>query len=166
MIYQGKDLGDFYLVSNTGEIKGVKSGKIRKKNINHQGYYFVSVSLGSREIKPTIRIHRAVAETFLSNTENYPVINHKDCNKLNNNVENLEWCTYQENTIHAFENNLIPIQTKRVAQIDKNTNEIIRIFDSIKDAQIACGVIKYTGTIGDCIKGRIKTAYGYKWSLV
>ena len=94
MIYHGKDLGDFYLVSNTGEIKGVKTGKIRKKNINHEGYYFVVISLGSRENKPLIKIHRAVAETFIGNPNDLPVINHKDGNKLNNNVENLEFCTY------------------------------------------------------------------------
>jgi hypothetical protein len=60
MIYQGEDLGDFYLVSNIGEIKGVKSGKIRTKNLLHSGYYFVSVSLGCRENKKTIRVHKAV----------------------------------------------------------------------------------------------------------
>lgn len=101
LIYHGKDLGDYYLVSNYGEIKGVKTGKIRKKNVNHEGYYFVCVSLGSRDNKPLIKLHRAVAETFLDNPNNYPAINHKDGNKLNNYVENLEFCTYQENTIHA-----------------------------------------------------------------
>ena len=106
MIYHGKDLGDYYLISNKGEIKGVKTGKVRKKNINHEGYYFVCVSLGSRNKKPLIKIHRAVAETFLDNPNNYPVINHKDGNKLNNCVENLEFCTYQENTIHAYKNEL------------------------------------------------------------
>ena len=52
MIYHDKDLGDYYLISNKGEIKGVKTGKVRKKNINHEGYYFVCVSLGSRNKKP------------------------------------------------------------------------------------------------------------------
>ena len=107
MIYHGKDLGDYYLVSNTGEIKGVKTGKIRKKNINHEGYYYVSVSLGSRDNKPYIKIHRAVAETFLNNLNNYPVINHIDGNKLNNNVNNLEFCTYTYNSQHALANELI-----------------------------------------------------------
>ena len=50
--------------------KSHKTGKIRKKNINHEGYYFVNVSLGSRENKPSIKIHRAVAETFLINENN------------------------------------------------------------------------------------------------
>ena len=70
MVYHGKDLGDYYLVSNTGEIKGVKTGKIRKKNVNHEGYYFVGISLGSRKNQPCVKIHRAVAETFLENTNN------------------------------------------------------------------------------------------------
>ena len=166
LIYQGKDYGDFYLVSNTGEIKGVKTGKIRSKNINHEGYYFVSGSLGSRESKKTFKIHRAVAETFLENPNNYPVINHKDGNKLNNNTNNLEFCTYLYNSQHAIENNLYdPAEPNRIkiVQLDKNTLELVRIFDSIKDALNAFGRTTYVGTIGDCIRGRINTAYGYKW---
>ena len=138
MIYHGVDLGDYYLVSNTGEIKGVKTGKIRKKNINHKGYYFVCVSLGNRESKPLIKIHRAVAETFLINENNYPVINHKDGDKLNNNVDNLEFCTYQQNTQHAVENNLInytPLKKKIMRLIDglqfESVTEAGMFFDNI-----------------------------------
>lgn len=134
MIYHGNDLGDYYLVSNTGEIKGVKTGKIRSKNINHDGYYFVGVSLGSRENKPCIKIHRAVAETFLNNPNNYPIINHKDGNKLNNNVENLEWCTYKYNIVHAYENNLIIPKGKQIVCLNN-----LYVFDLIKDASIWCG---------------------------
>ena len=130
MIYHGNDLGDYYLVSNTGEIKGVKTGKIRKKNINHQGYYFVSVSLGSRNEKPCIKIHRAVAETFLKNTENYPVINHKDGDKLNNCVDNLEFCTYHDNSQHASEHELFGYM-KKVVCLNNNmllVNECIHVY--------------------------------------
>lgn len=163
LIYQGKDLGDYYLISDTGEIKSVKTGLIRKKNINHEGYYFVSISLGSRQDKPTIKNHKAVAESFISNPNNYPVVNHKDGNKLNNNVENLEWCTYSENSKHAFEIGLTKITwCRKINQLDKNTGEIINTFDSIKEAFRNLGK-KYTGTIGDCLRGRINTAYGYKW---
>lgn len=123
MIYHGQDLGDYYLVSNTGEIKGVKKGKIRKKNINHEGYYFVSVSLGKRSAHLCIKVHRAVAETFLANDNNYPIINHKDCNKLNNNVKNLEWCTHKENTIHALKNNRLKVTNKK---------KIIRTIDNME----------------------------------
>lgn len=106
MIYHGEDLGDYYLVSNTGEIKGVKTGKIRKKNVNHEGYYYVGISLGSRKKTMSIRPHRAVAETFIPKIYGKEVINHIDGNKLNNNVGNLEWVTYSENLIHAYENGL------------------------------------------------------------
>ena len=134
MIYHGKDLGDYYLVSNNGEIKGVKTGKIRKKNINHEGYYYVCISLGSRKNKPYIKVHRAVAETFIHNEDDTLIVNHKDGNKLNNHVDNLEWCTLSENTIHAFQNSLC---TKNKQIICLNTETV---FNSISDACRWCGL--------------------------
>lgn len=107
LIYHGKDLGDFYEVSNHGELRGVKTGKIRKKNITDVGYYCVVVSLGSRESKKMLKIHRAVAETFLRNPENYPFVNHIDGDKLNNTIDNLEWCTHEQNMKHAKETGLL-----------------------------------------------------------
>lgn len=132
LIYQGEDYGDFYLVSNTGEIKGVKTGKIRKKNINHEGYYFVSGSLGSRNNKITFKIHKAVAETFIFNKDKSLIINHKDGNKLNNNVDNLEWCTYQENTLHAIKYGLFTTDHLEKKKIQNMTTGII--YNSIWDA--------------------------------
>lgn len=101
LIYRGEDLGDYYEISDNGQIRNALTKSVRKNNINHEGYYFVSISLGSRERKRTIKNHMAVADTFLDNPYNLPVINHKDGNKLNNDVDNLEWCTYQYNTLHA-----------------------------------------------------------------
>jgi hypothetical protein len=141
MIYHCKDLGDYYLVSNTGEIKGVKTGKIRKKNINHEGYYFVGISLGSRKNQPCIKVHRAVAETFLINENNYPVINHKDGNKLNNYVENLEFCTYQYNSQHASDNELITY-AKKVICLNNGL-----VFKSITDANKWCNLSVDTRSI-------------------
>ena len=133
MIYHGKDLGDFYLVSNTGEIKGVKTGKIRKKNISHEGYYFVTVSLGSRKDKRMIKVHRAVAETFLNNPDDFPIINHKDGNKLNNNIKNLEFCTYKYNLIHALSHGLLKSRAKKIKCLNTGV-----IFCSICDAAQWC----------------------------
>lgn len=163
LIYHGEDLGDYYLISDTGEIKNSKTNLIRKKNINHEGYYFVSVSLGSRENKPCIKIHRAVAETFIPNPQGLPVINHKDGDKLNNSIENLEWCTYSENLQHAYAMGLIHITTcKKICQIDINTGKIINYFNSIAEARKFLNKGN-SGSIGDCLRGRIKSAYGYKW---
>jgi hypothetical protein len=144
MIYHRKDLGDYYLVSNTGEIKGVKTGKIRKKNITNKGYYYVSISLGSKEDKPCIRVHRAVAETFLNNENNYPTVNHKDGNKLNNHVDNLEWCTYKENSTHAVNTGLLTNNQLKRKIICLNN---LKVFDSITDAAVWCNCKK--GTILD-----------------
>ena len=107
MIYNGVDYGDLYLVSDDGEIKGIKSGKIRKKNINHEGYYFVSISTGSRKSGKCIKVHKAVAEAFIDNPNKLPQVNHKDGNKLNNTKNNLEWITAQGNVRHAYDNHLI-----------------------------------------------------------
>ena len=133
MIYHGKDLGDLYLISNTGEIKGIKINKIRKKNINKQGYYFVGISLGSRSEKRLIKIHRAVAETFIHNNDKSLIVNHIDGNKLNNHVDNLEWCTHKENTKHAIDTGLYRSNKKIVCL---NTSQI---FNSITDASKWCG---------------------------
>lgn len=163
MIYHGEDLGDYYLVSNTGEIKNAKTGKIRKKNINHEGYYFVGVSLGSRKIKPCIKVHRAVAETFLFNEEEYPVINHIDGNKLNNCVENLEFCTFQHNSQHAVKTGLLDNSCfrKKVIRLDD-----MRVFVSITEAGKECNKENPIGGANN-IRRALQTqgtAYGYKWA--
>ena len=90
LIYHGEDYGDWYEVSNIGNIRNSRTHRVRKLNVLPQGYAFVGVSLGSRANKPLFRVHRAVAETFIPNPKNLPVINHIDGNKLNNVVENLE----------------------------------------------------------------------------
>ena len=170
MIYHGVDLGDYYLVSNTGEIKGIKTGKIRKKNINHEGYYFVCVSLGSRENKPLIKIHRAVAETFLENPNNYPVINHKDGDKLNNHIDNLEFCTYQQNTQHAIENNLFVFTYDSIPLLKK---KIIRLidgleFESVTDAGAYINELNPEKARKNISRALNKNgeAYGSKWAYV
>ena len=102
LIYQGKEYSRFE-ISNCGELRNVNTGTIYKKTITKTGYYGVCASLGSRNDKKLFRIHRAVAETFIPNPENKSTVNHKDGNKLNNNIDNLEWATYSENNKHAFD---------------------------------------------------------------
>lgn len=106
LIYNGEDYGDFYLVSSLGRIKNTKTDHIRKNILNKNGYYHVAVTLGSNNARKVIKPHRAVACTFIANPNGLPEVNHKDGNKLNNNVDNLEWVTTQDNQIHAVINNL------------------------------------------------------------
>ena len=67
-------------------------------------YYAVMLWLGNKS--KCAKVHRLVAEAFIPNPDNLPCINHKDGNKLNNQVTNLEWCTYQENMQHAVRTGL------------------------------------------------------------
>ena len=126
LIYQGKDYGNWYEVYNYGEIRNSKTKKVRKKNILKTGYYFVSGSLGSRKNKITFKVHKAVAETFINNLNNFPIINHKDGNKLNNRIDNLEWCTAQYNVQHAFDNGLILIRCGKDASNTKLTLDDVK----------------------------------------
>ena len=79
-------------------------GKILKQKLDKYGYSTVSLCLGSRELGNTTQlIHRLVAIVFIPNPLNLPCINHKDGKKENNHKDNLEWCTWQENTNHAWQ---------------------------------------------------------------
>lgn len=105
MIYHGEQYDNFEVSSN-GKLRNVKTGTVYKTTILKTGYAAVCISLGSRNKKKNIKIHRAVAETFIDNPEGKPAINHIDGNKLNNDVSNLEWVTFSENTRHAVSHGL------------------------------------------------------------
>ena len=105
LVYQG-DIYDKFEISNNGQLRNIKTETIYKQTINKKGYCQVCVSLGSRSKKKIFRIHKAVAETFISNPENKQEVNHKDGDKSNNNVSNLEWVTASENIQHAYQNGL------------------------------------------------------------
>ena len=89
-----------YEVSNTGKVRRTQTGYIQKQRLNADGY--VKVTLTVNSIAKDFRMHRLVAEAFIPNEENKETVNHKDGNKTNNNVENLEWCDRHEQMFHAY----------------------------------------------------------------
>ena len=103
---------ELYEVSNTGKVRsrdrktlrGVRKGRKLKPALIHQGYYMVSLCKGS--VVKKARVNRLVAEAFCEKRNGCDQVNHKDGNKLNNNAENLEWCTKSENMIHAYRSGL------------------------------------------------------------
>lgn len=90
---------DLYSITTTGNVFSIRKNRFLKKSIRGQ-YYCVTLCRDKYNVRESI--HRLVAKTFLLNPENKPVVNHKDGNKLNNNIENLEWATYSENEVHSF----------------------------------------------------------------
>lgn len=108
---QWKVINDYsnYMISNYGNIKSLnykRTGKekILKQNVNGRGYCYVNISINNKY--KNILIHREVAKAFIPNDNQKLDINHKDGNKLNNNVDNLEWCTRSQNVQHAYDNGL------------------------------------------------------------
>lgn len=91
-----------YQVTPTGEVRSTNWGypKVRKPSVTNMGYERVNLRIDGKT--KWFLAHRLVAKTFLTPIEGKDVINHKDGNKRNNSVENLEWCTQQENAKHAF----------------------------------------------------------------
>ena len=101
-----KTLFDDYLISDKGEIFSTRLGRNISQNKDNCGYLVVTLRLDVCKRK-TYKVHRLVAKTFIPNPERKPTVNHKDGNKLNNHVENLEWMTRSEQVQHAWDNGLI-----------------------------------------------------------
>jgi hypothetical protein len=99
--YKGK-----YDISPEGLIRNSETCQVLKGTPNRKGY--LNVTLYGK----TVYLHRAVAETFLENADKLPQVNHKDGNKTNNDLENLEWITNSGNMQHAYDNGLINIASK------------------------------------------------------
>lgn len=120
-----------YEVSNYGRVRSLKrattKGKILKTQVNsHNGYVYACLSKNNHiEMK---RVHRLVMDAFKPSLEKLQ-INHKDCDKTNNRLENLEWCDASQNMCHAVEHGLVTYHVKPV--IDLTTG---KIYESLKDA--------------------------------
>ncbi len=93
-------LEDRYEVSNFGRVKSLRRNKIMILMLSIHGYHRCNVYTGDKH--KYIAAHRLVALHFIPNPENKPCVNHIDCNRINNRVDNLEWCTHSENAIHGM----------------------------------------------------------------
>ena len=158
----------FYQVSNLGRVKAlerfVKHSKgglslLKEKYLiprkNSRGYLFVVLSKNGK--CKNYRVHRLVAEAFIPNPNNLPEVNHKDENKTNNTVENLEWCDRQYNNNYGTRNKQV---SKVVLQFDKQGN-FIKEWPSNIEIQIQLGFLN--ANISKCCLGKLKQAYSYLW---
>ena len=99
-----------YEISNKGRVRSIHNGKKRIMKIQNHSHGYNVINLYEHELSRQFSryIHRLVGQAFIPNPLNKPQINHKDGNKKNNNVSNLEWMTAKENCAHSSKNNLLP----------------------------------------------------------
>ena len=157
-----------YNVSNFGNVINIKTNKIIKLNIKSDYYHVGLINNINRNI---FKVHRLVAIAFIENPENKPEVNHKDKNKLNNNVSNLEWNTRLENCKHksiglVYKSN----RNKPILCLNKDTNQVLEQYNSIEDAgkwafqnNLTSNSHNGRNAIGNCVNGLSISAYGYKW---
>ena len=133
-----KDYEGLYQISNFGNVKSLIQNNSRRKKIlkpylNNSGYLRVNLYDKFGNAKKYY-IHRLVAFTFLDKPQEMNIVNHIDCNKLNNHSNNLEWCNQKFNIQETIRNNL-QYKVKNVKIKNLETNEI-NLFDTMQEASI------------------------------
>ena len=181
--YEGK-----YMISNLGRVKSLERTvwngrgyrivpeKILKAGDNGHGYLFVMLCKDGKY--KNCRINRLVAQAFLENPQNLPEVNHKDEDKTNNCVENLEWCSKLYNIKygtgikrraeklkgkkHSEEHNkkIGKKLSKPVFSVDKESG-LIMWWESTREAERCTGIDN--GSISKCCQGKLKSAGGHIW---
>lgn len=162
-LYQVSTMGN--IVSLNYNHTGLRKPRIAR--IDKGGYSYVT--LYRNGTTKTMKVHRLVAITFIPNPNNLPQINHRDENKLNNNIENLEWCDFSYNNkygsrprkvLDAYKRNGCSKAERPVVKIDKS-GTIIEEFISISEAARAVGVRRES--LRDAVLGKSKTCADYIW---
>jgi hypothetical protein len=158
-----------YEVSNKGYIRSIprngtqRHGRVLSRNKDMDGYLVCKVR--NKDKVKTVKIHREVAKAFLPNPETKPQVNHKNGNKADCELSNLEWVTHSENIFHAKLNGLQMECPNRVSvnQIARDGN-LVATYESLKQAEEKTS-IHWTG-ISAVLRGVRKSAGGYTWERV
>ena len=156
-----KDYEGLYQVSNLGRVYSIRNNKILKPKLNKCGY--LSVNLKYKGSHVTKSIHRLVSQAFIENPYNFPQVNHKDEDKTNNCVDNLEWCTAKYNINYGTcRERTAQHFRKPVLMFDLNNN-FIKEFNSAAEAGSYVNG-NSSNIIGCCLMyEHYNSAYGYKW---
>ena len=142
-----------YEVSSLGRVMNIKTGRILKPKLSHKGY--LRIGLYNNEGFRQLRVHRLVAEAFILNPENLETVDHIDGNKLNNNVDNLQWMSNADNVRKA--------NNKQVSQYYKN-GEFIATYVSILEASRQTGINQ--NIISACCNGKFMKGNNYIWQFI
>ena len=170
----------FYDISSFGRVKSIERKvsnghglvllheRFLKPNILAKGYF--QVTLYNGKTRKCFQVHRLVAEAFIPNDNNYPQINHKNGNKQDNRVENLEWCDNSMNQLHAWQMGLQKphycgggADRKKSVALLNDDGSVERVFKSIKAASefLGCSTPANLSHLLNG-KGRLKSIYGRK----
>lgn len=157
--------GEQYQVSQTGLVRNKVTGHILTSQKDNKGYLRVRLSLHDKKV--SAKVHRLVAVAFIPNPDNKPQVNHKDTNKCNNNVRNLEWVTNGENQLHAYKTGLNYVtgkagrKKKPVCKLDLITGEVIETYKSLAEAGRKNGV--HDTNIHKVLTKQRKSCGGFGW---
>lgn len=148
-----------YFVTENGEVFSTVTNKFLKQKERDDGYFTVHIKNIYGEYK-TVRVHRLVAKAYIDNPENKAEVNHKDCNKSNNCVDNLEWVTSKENKAHAISNNLYVNNTGSSHYKTELTEELVHeicklLEDGVRNSDIVCKFDLNKDTIAHIKRGDI-----------
>lgn len=164
-----KQIEDFdrYLIDENGIIYDTEKD-MRKicQWIDNVGYKQCNLYDKNRK-KYYKRVHRLVAKAFIPNPDNLPQVNHKDGDKTNNHISNLEWTVNSENTKHGYDNNLYYFGTSKSYPINvysKKTHAFIKTYSSIRELSRELGLNRKTVT--SILKGQRKNNYNYLFEYV
>ena len=171
----------FYSIDEYGNVYSIRSKRNLKHSISASGYHTVEFNVNGKVKR--VLVHRLVATAFLENPLNLPQVNHKDENKSNNCVTNLEWCTakynmaygtgpkrrhdalswfYATERLKQISRNNGKVVSKPVLQIDKVSGKILAIFESARKAATLLK-LNHSHICECCLGKRYKTVGGFRW---
>ena len=146
-----------YSVTSCGKVWSHISNRFMKQKADKDGYLVVNLHKGNEQ--KTHRVHRLIAAAFLPNPTRLPQVNHRDENRKNNNLHNLEWCTHDYNQRYGTHREKLSVaRSKQVYCV-----ELDKVFRSAKDAAEKLGLDK--NTIGRVCNGYLRTTGGYHWKF-
>lgn len=160
-----------YVVSDTGKVKRVGKEENHSVRCDHRGYLCIDLYKDGK--RTTRKVHRLVAEAFLPNDNKKAQVNHKDGNKLNNNVSNLEWVTSKENVMHSWNAGLSRPSYGMKGKKNPNAGRKGKPFKIVEtgkvyETELDCAkeIEGSCGHINDCLRGRQRTHRGYHFEYI
>ena len=165
-----------YEVSNLGRVRSLDridrfgrlyKGRILKNTLSCYGYYVVVLCNSGKQTNK--RVNRLVAEAFIPNPDNLPVVNHKNEIKIDNRAENLEWCSIEYNSNYGTGRRRMAEKQTNRNDLSKSVacyknNELVAVYPSQMEAYRKTGICNVS--ISACCRGELETSGGYVWRFL